>query len=94
MFYITSTETFCKSNAIDDAKRNEGLKTPEDVTRFDDICYGEHERNILDVYRPKDKDGKLPVIVSLSLISLKNSAPTPSTTATARKKRLSVMCST
>lgn len=65
MFYITSVETFCKSNAIDDAKRDAGLTTPEDVQRFDDLRYGEDERNVLDVYRPKGRDDKLPVIVSV-----------------------------
>jgi acetyl esterase/lipase len=65
VFYIRSLSEFCESNAIDDAKRNEGLKTPESVARFDNIPYGEDERNILDVYRPKDKEGKLPVIVSI-----------------------------
>jgi acetyl esterase/lipase len=65
MFYIRSLSEFCKSNAIDDAKRNEGLKTPEDIERFDNISYGEHERNILDVYRPKNSKEKLPVIVSI-----------------------------
>ena len=66
MFYITSLSEFCRSNAVDDAKRNEGLKTPENVRRYDNILYGEDkERNILDVYRPKDFNGKLPVIVSI-----------------------------
>ena len=65
MFYITSIETFCESNARDDAKRNEGLETPESVERSDDIRYGENERNVLDVYRPKNRNGKLPVIVSV-----------------------------
>lgn len=65
MFYITSVSHFCASNAVDDAKRNEGLVTPEGVKRFDDLRYGEDERNVLDVYRPKARDGKLPVIVSV-----------------------------
>lgn len=66
MFYITSVETFCKSNAIDDAKRNEGLLTPEGVQRVDDVLYGvDAERNRLDIYRPKEYHGKLPVIISI-----------------------------
>ena len=65
IFYITSLSDFCASNKIDDVKRDEGLTTPEGVRRFDDIRYGEHERNVLDVYRPKDRDGALPVIVSI-----------------------------
>ena len=65
MFYIRSLSEFCKSNAIDDAKRDEGLTTPEGVRRFDNLRYGPHERHILDVYRPKNREGKLPVIVSV-----------------------------
>lgn len=66
MFYITSIKTFCKSNKIDDAKRNAGLVTPDDIERFDNLRYGDHRsRNILDVYRPKNHKGKLPVIVSI-----------------------------
>ncbi|MCR5106926.1 MAG: alpha/beta hydrolase [Lachnospiraceae bacterium] len=47
-----------------DAKRDAGLKTPEDIERSDDISYGEHPKwNLLDVYRLKSKKGqKLPVI--------------------------------
>ena len=65
MFYIRSLSEFCASNAKDDAKRNEGLTTPENVRRFDDVRYGDDERHVLDVYRPKDRAGKLPVIVSI-----------------------------
>ena len=49
-----------------DAKRDAGLTTPEDVVRFDDLSYGPYEKwNVLDVYRPKGVEGKLPVIVSV-----------------------------
>ena len=65
MFYIRSLGEFCASNKIDDEKRNAGLKTPEGIERFDDISYADHERNILDVYRPQNSDSKLPVIVSI-----------------------------
>ena len=65
MFYITSLSEFCRSNTVDDAKRNAGLMTPTGIQRFDDILYGEDERNVLDVYRPKNCDGRLPVIVSI-----------------------------
>lgn len=65
MFYIRSLSKFCASNAIDDAKRDEGLTTPDDIKRFDNIRYGLHERKILDVYRPKGQEGRLPVIVSV-----------------------------
>ena len=49
-----------------DRKRDAGLKTPVGIRRFDDISYGPHRRwNRLDVYRPEDAPGKLPVIVSV-----------------------------
>lgn len=49
-----------------DDKRDAGCTTPEDVRRFDDIVYGLNPRwNRLDVYRPKDAEGLLPVIVSV-----------------------------
>ena len=49
-----------------DDKRDAGLTTPENVRRFDDLRYGPSGKwNVLDVYRPKDAEGKLPVIVSV-----------------------------
>jgi len=49
-----------------DRKRDAGLMTPEDVLRFNDISYGEDRKwQILDVYRPKEIEGPLPVIVSV-----------------------------
>ena len=48
-----------------DAKRDAGLKTPEDILRVADISYGPNKMNVLDVYRPKNVEGKLPVIVSV-----------------------------
>ena len=49
-----------------DNKRDAGLTTPADVRRFDDIVYGpDARRQVLDVYRPRDTGGKLPVIVSV-----------------------------
>lgn len=50
-----------------DAKRDAVQKTPEDVMRFDDISYGTDDPELqkLDVYRPKDRSGKLPVILSI-----------------------------
>jgi len=65
VFYIRSLSEFCASNQIDDEKRNAGLTTPAGIQRFDDVRYGEDERNVLDVYRPKDAAGRLPVIVSI-----------------------------
>ena len=54
--------------AAGDMVRDAGLKTPEDVQRFDDIVYGEDKVwQSLDVYRPKETniEEKLPVIVSV-----------------------------
>lgn len=49
-----------------DAKRDAGLTTPEDIQRFDNIQYGEDPVwNCLDVYRPKNQTGRLPVIISV-----------------------------
>ena len=49
-----------------DRKRDKGLTTPEDVVRYDDIAYGKDKKwQILDVYRPKGAEGKLPVIMSV-----------------------------
>ena len=58
-----------------DRKRDKGQTTPEDITRYDDILYGDDVRlkkwQYLDVYRPKaavEADGslkKLPVIISV-----------------------------
>lgn len=46
--------------------RDAGLTTPEGVERFDDIAYGpDADWHVLDVYRPKDIEGPLPVIVSV-----------------------------
>lgn len=52
--------------ATSDAKRDTGLVEPSDVKQFKSISYGEYEKwNLLDVYRPLNVDGKLPVIVSI-----------------------------
>lgn len=50
-----------------DAKRDEGLTTPDNIIRYDNIPYGKDPKwQILDVYRPKEREGeKLPVIVSV-----------------------------
>lgn len=49
-----------------DAKRDAGLTTPEDIRRFDNLVYGpDPVWNVLDVYRPKAAEGILPVIVSV-----------------------------
>ena len=57
-----------KAFAAGDMVRDAGLKTPEDVQRFDNIVYGEDKVwQSLDVYRPKatNIEEKLPVIVSV-----------------------------
>ena len=49
-----------------DDKRDAGLTTPADIVRYDDLVYGPDPKwNKLDVYRPKDREGKLPVIISI-----------------------------
>lgn len=49
-----------------DKKRDKGLVTPEDVTRYDDIQYSlDSTWNLLDLYKPKDKEDLLPVIISI-----------------------------
>ena len=52
--------------AAGDTIRDAGLKTPEDIERFDDICYGTDKKwQMLDVYRPKEAAGEmLPVLVN------------------------------
>ena len=48
-----------------DKKRDEGLTTPSDIKRFDNISYGTKKEQLLDVYRPKGEDVALAVIVSV-----------------------------
>ncbi|MCD7858899.1 MAG: alpha/beta hydrolase [Firmicutes bacterium] len=49
-----------------DARRDAGLEIPEDVDCAFDIPYGEEALQVLDVYRPRDREGEiLPVIVSV-----------------------------
>ena len=52
-----------------DKKRDAGQTTPADITRYDNIKYGDDPKwpqwQLLDVYRPKDIQGKLPVIISV-----------------------------
>lgn len=46
--------------------RDAGLTAPDDVIRYKDIAYGKDSAmQVLDVYRPKDTEGNLPVIVSV-----------------------------
>lgn len=63
---IISVADFCASNIIDDTKRSEGLTTPIDIDRLDNIFYGpDKATNYLDVYFPKNRKDKLPVIISV-----------------------------
>lgn len=50
-----------------DEIRDEGLNTPENIIRYDNIVYGTDKKwQVLDVYRPRGAEGKiLPVIVSV-----------------------------
>lgn len=49
-----------------DEIRDAGLTTPDDIERFDDIAYGPNpDWQMLDVYRPKEAELPLPVIVSI-----------------------------
>ena len=52
----------CKKS---DAKRDAGLVYPDHILRVEDISYGKHKMNVLDVYRPQNTNEKLPVIVSV-----------------------------
>lgn len=55
-----------KRFAEGDARRDAGLTTPPDITRYDDIQYGPDAKwQVLDLYRPTNLAGqRLPVIVS------------------------------
>lgn len=52
----------CKKS---DAKRDAGLVYPDSVLRVENISYGSHKMNVLDIYRPQNVDTDLPVIVSV-----------------------------
>lgn len=52
--------------AISDRERDEGLTTPEDIARYDDISYGSYgEWNLLDIYHKKDVKACQPTIVNI-----------------------------
>ena len=49
-----------------DKQRDAGLTTPDDVIRYDNISYGTKRKwNLLDLYRPRNVEGLLPVIISV-----------------------------
>ncbi len=55
-----------KAFALADSQKNKGQQTPEDIVRYDDIVYGpDSEWHVLDVYRPRGAEGKLPVIIDV-----------------------------
>lgn len=61
-----TSDAMRKEWKANDAKRDAGLTTPENIMRFDDLQYGpDPVWNKLDVYRPMEAKGKLPVIVNI-----------------------------
>ncbi len=55
-----------KAFVLADSQKNKGQVTPESIIRFDDIVYGPDQKwNVLDVYRLRDAQGKLPVIIDV-----------------------------
>ncbi|MDD3402779.1 MAG: alpha/beta hydrolase [Hespellia sp.] len=50
-----------------DTLRDAGLTMPDNIERYDDICYGTDSKwQMLDVYRPKEKQGELlPVLINV-----------------------------
>ena len=55
-----------KAFGNNDKKRDAGLTTPDTIKRFDDIPYGADRKwQILDVYRPINKVGPLPVLINV-----------------------------
>ena len=51
--------------AAGDLERDAGVVDPADVIRFEDLRYGEHPENLLDVYCPEGTEGLLPTIISI-----------------------------
>lgn len=64
---MSETSDFIRKSFGDgDDIRDEGLTTPENVLRSDNLQYGPDKLwQLLDVYRPKDARGTLPVILSV-----------------------------
>ena len=61
-----NSKIFCFMCKKADTARDEGLNTPESITRFDNIVYGSDSKwQVLDVYRPKDISVPAPVIVNV-----------------------------
>ena len=63
---IKTTAELRKEYGENDAKRDAGLTTPEDIERVDNVSYGEYGIwNLLDIYYPKGTDKALPTIISI-----------------------------
>lgn len=63
---IKTTAELRKEYGENDAKRDAGLTTPEDIERVDNVSYGEYGIwNLLDIYYPKENDKALPTIISI-----------------------------
>lgn len=61
-----TSEKMRKEWKENDARRDAGLTAPADIRRFVDLQYGpDPVWNRLDVYRPREAEGKLPVIVNV-----------------------------
>ena len=60
-------EVIRKTFSMGDQERDKNNTIPKNVTRYTDIRYADRDEkwNLLDVYRPKDIEGKLPVIMSI-----------------------------
>ncbi len=63
---MTKSEIIRSEFKKNDDIRDAGLTTPEDIIRYDDILYGQDtDWQVLDVYRPRNVSGDLPVIISV-----------------------------
>ncbi len=75
LIQFMAASKFRREFGSSDKKRDAGQTTPADITRYDNILYGDNRHlkkwQLLDVYRPKaalEEDGslkKLPVIISV-----------------------------
>lgn len=62
-FYSFMMRTVCTRL---DSKRDRNLSTPNQIERWDNILYGtDKEWNVMDVYRPRNRYGMLPVIINV-----------------------------
>lgn len=56
-----------KTFSMGDAERDKNNRIPNNIIRYENIRYDDKDQkwNLLDVYRPKNEEGKLPVILSV-----------------------------